>query len=299
MSPSHTINNITHTFYEIPDDTARLFNPTYIVYKRLSIVFEHDNLTGQKTFMFASTDMPTASYDTRIDDLVDDILSGHYDGGSSNVRKSLFEVNVPRIYNFIPREMFLSHITDPLNINVSDQCYVLIELDRSVEWRFSPHKPLVNTKGDYGDKNCNVVATMDRNEDGSDGEDCHMVHFGVVYRENYDYHKVEHQYFNFHVEMFSLDRGEHVKLIIDPDVTNPGGSGVPPHPPSFVRRESKHAKPARPARRSPTPAAAAAADSRLRQRPGGSPLPVVGLARSGAPGHPLWMALEAELEGAE
>lgn len=107
------------------------------------------------------------------------------------------------------------------NIYVSEPCWVMIELDRNVDWHFEPGQPGITTKRDHGTNNCDLMHVMehvtrpDRLE--PQDTDCRLIYF-VVQRRPSDH---DHQRFicNIIHGRKRLDDPDSV----DPDIPNDGG----------------------------------------------------------------------------
>lgn len=108
----------------------------------------------------------------------------------------------------------------PIDIYVGCKSYVVIELDRELDWRFQKDRPGVTTTRDYGDNNWGLRHVMpDGAEYGNDGpktDDCRIVYFGVNER-GID---CERQHFRLHVVS---GKGREDPVEIDPDIPNDGG----------------------------------------------------------------------------
>lgn len=107
----------------------------------------------------------------------------------------------------------------PINIFVSEPCWVVIELDDLWDWCFKPNGPGLTTKVDHKSKNgaLNHVlaggATVGPN--GPSTKDCRLVYFGVACRLD-----LEHQRFLCHVDTSRLGLRDDP---IEPDIPNDGG----------------------------------------------------------------------------
>lgn len=195
----------TRGMYEIPGEINTTFKAKSIVFRRFTADFDR----GAGQFKFAAHPAKEMPKVKNLDEFLCKLNNGKIevdDGG---------------------------RFTDPLNIPVDDQCYVVVELDRKIKWRFSKTLPAVTTKYDYGEKNAYLQHIYDKKEGGSDcnrnGSDCHIVCFGVVWRREDKIHK-DPTLFNFHVELYDEINDKSVEIIIDPDITNPGGNGIPKPP---------------------------------------------------------------------
>lgn len=134
----------------------------------------------------------------------------------------------------------------PIDLPITEQCWVVLELEDDINWRFSSTQPAVTTKAPetplapnkiglnanlryvYDDDAHTVV---DDPAKGPEGANCRIVYFRVVGRA-----KDKVQGMNFVVELYPVaDKngvvvGKVIPLIIDPDVPNEGGPGYPSPP---------------------------------------------------------------------
>jgi hypothetical protein len=141
--------------------------------------------------------------------------------------------------------------TDPMNheetgidIDVVEQCWILLELDSEVNWRFATGHPAVTTKmmdeylvGDDDIKrygfNANLRYVYDDKvvyyEEVQNDDICRMVFLQVLYRA-----KKKRRGMNIAVELFDVIPGaaptRTIPLIIDPDVPDDGHDGFPDPP---------------------------------------------------------------------
>jgi len=132
----------------------------------------------------------------------------------------------------------------PIDLDITGQCWVVLELAEDINWRFSSQQPAVTTKvaetplapgktglnADlryvYDDEAHTVVADPAQ---GPAGVNCRIVYFRVVGRA-----EGKGQGMNFVVELYTVvENGvadKVIPLIIDPDVPNDGGTGFPSPP---------------------------------------------------------------------
>lgn len=108
----------------------------------------------------------------------------------------------------------------PVNIYVGDPCWVVIELNHKVDWRFEPGQPGVTVEDGHGDDNCDLGHVM---ADGTLAGPvapasgvCQLVYFRVQRRD-----EIEHQRLYCHIvhENKRLEDPDQV----DPDIPNDGG----------------------------------------------------------------------------
>lgn len=126
---------------------------------------------------------------------------------------------------FIPRWIRRRNSKDPkpdrrLNIYVGGPCWVVIELDHNIAWRFEPGQPGVTVEPGRDDDNCDLVHVMSdgipvRGTAPAQGI-CQLVYFRVQKRCGY-----EHQRLYCHV----IHRNKRLEDPdqIDPDIPNDGG----------------------------------------------------------------------------
>jgi len=107
----------------------------------------------------------------------------------------------------------------PINIFVSEQCWLVIELDEKEKWQFKPGAPGITTRDDHQDDNWGLMHVMPRGKladgDGPTGDGCRMIYFGVNARCGN-----ERQRFICNVDVSQLGLREDP---IDPDIPNDGG----------------------------------------------------------------------------
>lgn len=108
-----------------------------------------------------------------------------------------------------------------VNIYVGEPCWVVIELDPDVDWRFAPNQPGITTKRDHGDNNCDLMHVMDHatrpGSLGPNDTDCRLLYFVVQRRPS----SHDHQSFLCNV-VHGKKRLEDPDQI-DPDIPNDGG----------------------------------------------------------------------------
>ena len=107
----------------------------------------------------------------------------------------------------------------PINIFVSEQCWLVIELDPSEKWQFSPGEPGITTRKDHQDDNWGLTHVMPGGQlvgsEGPTGDGCLLIYFGVNAR-----CKNEHQRFLCNIDMSQLGFRDDP---VDPDIPNDGG----------------------------------------------------------------------------
>lgn len=141
-----------------------------------------------------------------------------------------------RLVDGTPR-YFTSRVNSPYNMPILSQCYVLIELDPSIEnWQFEVGQCSVTCKHlkdgwDFG--LFDVYPNETREPDGWVGgaeipvkyDDCRVVYFGVAKRGP----TPDSKSFNLHTEYLQggLATKKRLQVTFDPDVPNEGGPGFP------------------------------------------------------------------------
>lgn len=144
----------------------------------------------------------------------------------------------------------LEPLPTPFDINVTDPCYLLLILDHTTNWRFTPGNRGVTTKRYFGADNFGVtfvthsqivldpddrVRFTDPTKTIGAPEGCKILYFSVA-RRRPDCIPPQpgfssKQGFNFHIEFYWKDSKGKVNLrlptIFDPDVPNSGGSSFP------------------------------------------------------------------------
>jgi len=134
----------------------------------------------------------------------------------------------------------------PIDLDVHEQCWLLIELDPDINWRFSSDYLACTTKEPEppckdqpdgprsGFNVCLRYAYSDGTvvrfpQDANPGANCRFIFFGVVHRDD-----KKGQAFNLFVEFYQTDdNGKTWKVlptVLDPDVPNDGGQGFPDPP---------------------------------------------------------------------
>lgn len=107
-----------------------------------------------------------------------------------------------------------------VNIYVGDPCWVVIELDHKIDWRFEPGQPGITVEPGHGDDNCDLGHVM---TDGTLAGPvappqgvCQLIYFRVQKRR-----EIQHQQFYCHIihENKRLDDPDQV----EPDIPNDGG----------------------------------------------------------------------------
>jgi hypothetical protein len=125
--------------------------------------------------------------------------------------------------------------TGPFDIQIEKPRFILVELDKDINWRFTPGGPGVTTKKIYGDdRHIGPWFTPDFGtpvRQPTAPENCRVLHFAFM-------HQMEPAApakFNFHISFFQEGKdaqGNPVELtlplIFDPDIGNNGGTVPPP-----------------------------------------------------------------------
>lgn len=107
----------------------------------------------------------------------------------------------------------------PINIFVSEQCWLVIELDPWETWQFTPGAPGITTPTDHKDDNWGLMHVMSdgtiADGKGPTGDGCRLIYFGVNARRTN-----EHQRFICNIDLSGVGLTD---LLVDPDIPNDGG----------------------------------------------------------------------------
>jgi hypothetical protein len=196
--------------HPLPKTPPPNFRAKAIVYRNYT--YDVDAKTGLFQFKFEETSyIPHGDIATFIGELI---------AGTANLKTTL-------PWNVKP--------TGPLDIMLphKQQCYVVIELDKTKNWQFRSGGPGITSKTDYGDDNADLTHLYPGavDEDGQPAilsaygpgvNGCRLLHFAVARRA-----KFERQRFNIHVEMTHPQFPDSpMEVIFDPDIPDDGG-GIP------------------------------------------------------------------------
>lgn len=106
------------------------------------------------------------------------------------------------------------------HIYVGQPCWVVIELDREIDWQFAPGQPGITVEPGHNDDNCDLEHVM------SDGTlagpvapatgVCRLIYFRVQRRDD-----IQHQ--QFHCNILHGRKRQDGPDMIDPDIPNDGG----------------------------------------------------------------------------
>lgn len=116
----------------------------------------------------------------------------------------------------------------PFDIEVTEQCYVVLELDLAVNWRFREGSMGVSTKLDFGDSNFGLGFVDEAGGVAHDQvpTDCRLLWFSVAERR-----PPSRQGFNLDMvfQFASSDPAVTLALptLFDPDIPSSGGSSFP------------------------------------------------------------------------
>lgn len=122
----------------------------------------------------------------------------------------------------------LDRVVSPLDTNCSEQCYLVFQLSSSREWQFSNDGDCFTTKDDEGEKYTDLWHVDSKKYEYPSGEalpdGCRILYLrancrNVGFRDG----------FNLCVDLLmGVDKDSQrrrTRLIIDPDIRNPGGNG--------------------------------------------------------------------------
>lgn len=131
----------------------------------------------------------------------------------------------------------------PLDMAVSEQCWLVVELDSTVNWHYARDARACTSKHSnsphglgghnlwlrhvYADGRALEKTTKD--DLGVEG--CRVLFFGVAHRGHPKRNTSEHHYFNLKIEYFQLSadgRNLVLPVVLDPDVGNDGHDEIPP-----------------------------------------------------------------------
>lgn len=109
----------------------------------------------------------------------------------------------------------------PTNIYIGRECWVVIELDRNVDWHFEPGQPGITTLRDHGNNNCDLMHVMDqmtrRDRLGPHDTDCRLIYFVVQRRPS------DHDHQRFICNIIHGNKRLDDPDTVDPDIPNDGG----------------------------------------------------------------------------
>lgn len=131
----------------------------------------------------------------------------------------------------------------PLDMPVCKQCWVIVELDQEINWRFSPGRPAITSKGEEYTHAKTKGHNLWLRHVHLDGRDlphvdpaavgpnrCRIAFFAVSHRGHKDFGTDPHHYVNLKVDFFQPGK-DGVELVLpcvlDPDVGNEGQQEIP------------------------------------------------------------------------
>jgi hypothetical protein len=125
------------------------------------------------------------------------------------------------------RDIVINTTETPIDINIQKPSYIVLKLDKSLNWQFSSSNDAVTMKRDYGRSYTGLSYIFDEGTANvrvtqSPDDGCRVVFFAA---ENPP--ALYSNGFNFHIEILQ-GAGAGLKklpLIIDPEVKHPGGAG--------------------------------------------------------------------------
>lgn len=118
----------------------------------------------------------------------------------------------------------------PFDINPTERCYVLLELDHRFNWEFSPGRLGVTPKEagfdreNYGLTYANAEGLVEAGDAAVVPDGCRVLYWAILWRTAH-----EPRGFDFHVDFYQEERGRILRMptIFDPGVPNTGGAGIP------------------------------------------------------------------------
>lgn len=124
--------------------------------------------------------------------------------------------------------------SSPLDINCQEKCHIVLQLANGKNWQFSEVGDCFSTKKNYGNKYCDLWHVLDDGTKIGGGkelpEGCRILYFTAEGDKTTFWDG-----FNLRVDIVLDDlllpdgnkEKRRTKLIIDPDIRNPGGTGEP------------------------------------------------------------------------
>ncbi|HEY1629954.1 MAG TPA: nucleotide synthetase [Rhizomicrobium sp.] len=185
----------TGTVYALGTSTPSGWTPTQIIYYQLSC-----NMDGGFQFAFMEDSGVWDSGD--IDTFIDDLLA-----------------------NTLPELTPLGYTENPPNLRITVPCYIVIELDSSVNWRYQPAAAGIKLASNLSSKYFNLVE-IDTNGNATTGTGpssdkiARILYFSVASASD----DGSLDPYNLYVE-FDMGFGNTVPMTIDPDIKN---DGTPP-----------------------------------------------------------------------
>lgn len=203
-------NNVANVGYNILEATAYPWPEAKII-KHVILTFEEDGTQNELRFQAVEV--------------------SQCDAASDVANMSAYAIGQ------IGRSVPLPAVPSPLDIDVDRQCWLLIQLDPSKNWQFTVDQvPCTLKEEDLYGNNIYLRHVYQDSKTGEKGavkrDGCKTIFFGVVQRggEN-DCEKPEPGRcgINLNVEFIQDDGSitKKLKLIIDPDVPNDGGTTIP------------------------------------------------------------------------
>ncbi|WP_421738115.1 nucleotide synthetase [Caulobacter sp.] len=121
-------------------------------------------------------------------------------------------------------------LPSPFDVLVTQQCWLMVELDRSANWQFTEGELGCTTKGktstnNFGLRHAYADGTLGELDEPVTKPGCRVVYFGVARRAagRPGPGNPGSEFMNFHVQ-FLADNGERLSVIFDPDIKNEGPS---------------------------------------------------------------------------
>ena len=206
-----------------------------------------DSYEDDNNYVFAAAEgiLETCNTERELKSLLRDLFSDTKSNllkQSRKARKSGLSISIGGLN--------LDPLPTPFDINVTDPCYLLLILDPTTNWRFTPGNRGVTTKRYFGSDNFGVTfvthsdVALDQNDRvqftdptktiGAPDK-CKILYFSVA-RRRPDCIPPQpgfssKQGFNFHIEFYWKNSENKVTLrlptIFDPDVPNSGGASFP------------------------------------------------------------------------
>ena len=129
-----------------------------------------------------------------------------------------------------PSVPMLEAAETPFDINPTERCHIILELDASFNWEFTPGGLGVTPKvagferEDYGLTYAVRGQLTEAAETAVVPAACRVLYWGILWRTEYVARD-----FDFHVDFYQNERGRTLRMptIFDPGVPNSGGPGIP------------------------------------------------------------------------
>lgn len=174
----------------------------------------------------------------RLIDLIYDKNTGHSDVVYINNTDGVNSKSIDQVINdltpYREAERLVDPPTSPLDVNCKEDCYIVFQLSKKRNWQFSNDGDCFSTKKNEGSKYSelnHVMTNGDRYGVGVEVPDnCRLLYFRAKCDDS-----TNEDGFNIKIDLvlppvLNEQTGKNelrrTKIIIDPDIRNPGGSGA-------------------------------------------------------------------------